>query len=554
MAVACERRIPNHVFQSIGLEVEKLAPRYIDDEFFQDEETAASSDEDEVMDDEESCEEESEKDVPVVLLELEYLSLVLKLWLRQISRFQQSDKYPDLEHAILRTQEHAIEPLKDFLKSNEEKNSEELWSEESMCEFYCKSLGAELDKLVQEKKDANFEMSDEDCARVNKTVLLCFRLGLKLDFLDRLKDMSPKSRNHRSLRQWVVIFLRNNYTALNSTDKSSLSKKLLDDIGFDPLSSAAEKILTRARSEIREHVTDPSEWAEFYIEDEFKYSLSFFGKFPFESNKTNEWFGLSPSDCKLYKEDPLRDVITANVVAKENETSITKELLSGISASPNSQLLFHGTDHQSALDILNGRGIYLSAGSQKRDFSSGKGFYLTDNITSALDWAKCKTVKPAILIFQLRDFSSNNKTRRFSLNAPEDLQKWREIVSSFRSGKPSVKIEQILSEYDLIEGPVATFGRQSDGQFVFEPQPSSYQTLSVLRSKQFWRTKLKDNLEHQGTNNVQGQIYEHIFAPFGGYCGYYPSKSFQCVGKMFTNSMPFRAWKVHFSGFSDMIL
>ena len=296
---------------------------------------------------------------------------------------------------------------------------------------------------MEEKNKVNFEMSDEDYARVNKkTVLLCSRLGLKLDFLDRLEDMSPKFRYHRSLRKWGVIFLRNNYTALNSTDKSSLSKKLLDDIGFDPLSSATEKVLIRgARSEIGEHVTDPSEWAEFYIEDEFKYSLSFFGndrKFPFQSNKTNEWLELSPSECKLYDDDPLRDVVTANVAAKENETSITKELLSGISASPNSQLLFHGKDHQSALDILNGRGIYLPAGRQERDFSSGKGFYLTDNITSALDWAKCKTVKPAILTFQLRDLSSNNKTRRFSLNAPEDLDKWCEIVSSFRSGKMSV--------------------------------------------------------------------------------------------------------------------
>ena len=35
--------------------------------------------------------------------------------------------------------------------------------------------------------------------------------------------------------------------------------------------------------------------------------------------------------------------------------------------------LYHSTDHESAVDILNGRSIHLPAGRQKRDFSSGKG-------------------------------------------------------------------------------------------------------------------------------------------------------------------------------------
>ena len=38
-----------------------------------------------------------------------------------------------------------------------------------------------------------------------------------------------------------------------------------------------------------------------------------------------------------------------------------------------SEDLYHATDHESAVDILNGRGIHLSAGRQKRDSSSGKG-------------------------------------------------------------------------------------------------------------------------------------------------------------------------------------
>ena len=34
----------------------------------------------------------------------------------------------------------------------------------------------------------------------------------------------------------------------------------------------------------------------------------------------------------------------------------------------------------------------------------------------------------------------------------------------------------------------------------------------------FPRAKLEENYELRGTDNVQGQISEHIFAPNGGYC------------------------------------
>ena len=43
----------------------------------------------------------------------------------------------------------------------------------------------------------------------------------------------------------------------------------------------------------------------------------------------------------------------------------------------------------------------------------------------------------------------------------------------------------------------------------------------------FQRAKLEENCELRGTDNVQGQISEHIFAPNGDYCLYYPSNLFR---------------------------
>lgn len=75
-----------------------------------------------------------------------------------------------------------------------------------------------------------------------------------------------EDRDHLSLCDWIVTFLRKNYESVGLTYKSCPSKELLASIGFDPLSSAVETITARA------HV-DVCELAEIYIKDEFKYNM-----------------------------------------------------------------------------------------------------------------------------------------------------------------------------------------------------------------------------------------------------------------------------------------
>ena len=58
----------------------------------------------------------------------------------------------------------------------------------------------------------------------------------------------------------------------------------------------------------------------------------------------------------------------------------------------------------------------------------------------------------------------------------------------------------------------------------------------------FLRAKLEENCELRGTDNVRGQISEHIFAPDGGYCLYYPSNLFRNarnfeIGEYINNSL-----------------
>ena len=68
-----------------------------------------------------------------------------------------------------------------------------------------------------------------------------------------------------------------------------------------------------------------------------------------------------------------------------------------------------------------------------------------------------------------------------------------------------------------------------------------YLSADIICSEEansFPRAKLKENCELRGTDNVRGQISEHIFAPNGGYCLYYPSN-------LFRNARNFQNWGIY---------
>ena len=73
--------------------------------------------------------------------------------------------------------------------------------------------------------------------------------------------------------------------------------------------------------------------------------------------------------------------------------------------------------------------------------------------------------------------------------------------------------------------------------------PRKYARIFVLghnlfrEANSFPRAKLEENCELRGTDNVQGQISEHIFATNGGYCVYYPSNRFR-------NARSFKNWVI----------
>ena len=415
------------------------------------------------------------------MAKIENRSLFYKLLLRKIDvvRCEDKDKYAtlqDLEHAIYEAQE-AIDKYKGFIY----KNYYSIEKLEEMRPFYDKGLEKTLSKVLYEKDKASFELTMEDFDRFQcPTARLCALLGLKLDFLDRVKEMPPEHCHHRTLSDWIVTFLRNITESVPSTDRKVLTKELLDKTGFDPLSRAVETIISRSKN-VQRHI-EACEWAEIFIRDEFKYHpllCSLPVPYPFQANLTNSWFQLpSRADEKSESEVDPSEVNIMNLVAQEsNALNTTQAILDDfLPRDEHHALLYHATDHFSAVDILL-RGIDLCAGRQKRDFSCGSGFYLTNSLDSALDWAKGTTAKPAILVFQVNDQILNDARRQ---NLDNNDERWSEIVSSFRLGRRTAKMRKSLNSFDLIEGPVATLAAsESSEEVVFEPKPSSHQICLI---------------------------------------------------------------------------
>ncbi|XP_068761749.1 uncharacterized protein [Montipora capricornis] len=417
----------------------------------------------------------------IELEKIEFRSFIHKVWLRRIglSREKGDTSYDssDLEVNIHNAQEY-IKRYKDFIVKKYY-NEDELQQRSRVTD----SLEEALNKVLEEKEKSGFEMIDEDIVLFKRpTVQRCALLGLKLDFLDRLQTFPEDDFHHRSLCNWITIFLQNNSSSVSLEKKTRLTLELLDSIGFDPLSSAVETIMARSSKGNTQCHIEPCERAVIFIQDEFKYNPLLsprLGKFPFQSDLTNAWFQLSNT---TYEEgESVLDHSHVNVINfVTTESNVLKDIHSKLhgflSQSDCATVLYHGTDHRSAVDILF-RGIHLSAGRQNRDFSCGSGFYLSKNLDEAVNWAASTTAKPAILVFQV---NQENLDCAKILDLNNNEERWYEIVTSFRSGRRTAKTRKGVSAYDMIEGPQATMTYDEVScELLWKQKPLSYQMCLI---------------------------------------------------------------------------
>ncbi|XP_029190138.1 uncharacterized protein LOC114957002 [Acropora millepora] len=473
----CRETSPQQIAKRIRLEEDAVS----------DEDDTTDSEEVDTTDSEYSENDEVMDDITereLVLFKMEFRSFIHKVWLRRIrlSREKGDTSFDsslrDLELTIHNAQQN-ITRCKFIVKKiyNEDELQQRIRENTD-------SLEEALNKVLEKKEKSGFEMTDEDILLFQRpTVLLCSSLGLKLDFLGRLVTFPDDHFHHRSLCDWITIFLNNNSKSVSSERRTRLTLELLDSIGFDPLSTAVETIMARSSKGNTQCHIQPCEWAEIFIRDEFNYNpllSSRVDKFPFQRDLTNSWFQLPNTNYEESESnlDPSLVNINNLVTTESNVLKDIRSKLDGfLSQRDWATVLYHGTDHHSAANILF-RGIHLRAGRQNRDFSCGSGFYLTKNLDEAVYWATSTTTKPAILVFQVSHVENLDSAKRLNLNNNE--ARWYEIVTSFRSGRRTAPTWKSVSVYDLIEGPQATMRYDEASREVFwKPKPSSYQMCLI---------------------------------------------------------------------------
>ena len=350
--------------------------------------------------------------------------------------------------------------------------------------FYC-SLEQACDNLNRSEMETNFDRPAMK-PYFSKANWLCYVAGLKVDFLHSVDfDGIPNHcADHLSTEEWICNFLEENYKSEREQEPEGnppSSKETLERMGFR--TDVANAIVERASTTEKHLLT--SHWAEMYIRDEFKYNPVLSGvirheKFPFSPFTRGEWQILHMKKVGGGANSD-REVNVLNLErSRLKRTSYPEQ--SGCRSFPRDledethRVLFHGTDHESAENILF-RGVQITQGRKNRDFSSGSGFYLTGDFQHAVEWAFSCTRKPVVLVYRV-ERSLLESFSGYSLVGKGKANEWADVVKQYRSGKPSKKLRKMIRNYDFIEGPRS----YSCDQTSPEPMEDTYQ-MCVVSSK-----------------------------------------------------------------------
>lgn len=206
-------------------------------------------------------------------------------------------------------------------------------------------------------------------------------------------------------------------------------------------------------------------------------------RFPYQESTTNQWFNL-PDEHGL-REEPVKAINiegdAASDASKKCSTPFHEvdNFIKSLSDGEH-EILFHGTSHECALDIV--QSIDVKLGKERQDFSDGDGFYLGDSFDDARKWPKSRGhSNTAVLVYRVRKTELRGENK-ISLDLRDDKKKWQEVVSQFRSGRPDRKFLKDIRKYEFIEGPMASMSRKNPNHNYPSPKEDSYQ-LCVRKDK-----------------------------------------------------------------------
>ena len=317
-----------------------------------------------------------------------------------------------------------------------------------------------IHKVMMHLKSSKLETFIPNCMITEEDVL-CSVLGLCDEFAARLGSLNIEMRQHKTDMYFLLGFMKEHYESLNDEDRAD-KVKCLQKIGFTENRS---KVISKWIDEqpFPEHRSLLA-WANIYVENLFKYDIFLndnVSKFPFKEACIGEWFGydVESDECedKVQVAVPVINTTTEKAAADSIKQKISEF---GMQNCPNGKLHFHGTDHNSAKDILL-NGISLSKGAQKCDFSDGDGFYVTDRYEYALEYSKKHKAQRAVILLSISDDCLKGNLDLSGTDRRKDLVSVRE---HFHSGAPKRKhklnraLMQEVRKCKCIIGPISRDG------------------------------------------------------------------------------------------------
>ncbi|XP_055887222.1 uncharacterized protein LOC129926527 isoform X2 [Biomphalaria glabrata] len=327
-----------------------------------------------------------------------------------------------------------------------------------------KQLNAKMCLLQKKIKLTQIRSLFTDCDKELMPLyghILIIYLGLNTDFEHWIESLKTDERHCQDYRYYILQFLEANEQNLeydpNDIGLAGLSKKLML-LGFTK--DRSEAIAKNISTDVIDLQT-PLYWAKRYLVNEFIFHSILFelSNFPYSKENTDQWF----------KQEILRkngaDSISLNINMfnctnkNQENTRLILEFLTKIKdEDEDSRLYFHGTTYDAVKSILTS-GIKLGEGKEKKDFSSGDGFYLSEKLENAEEWASNRC--GAVIVYKVqKDFVDAELEN--GLDVTNDKQKWDSIVKLCRSHYADQKLKRkLLKGITFVRGPISLKPRGS---------------------------------------------------------------------------------------------
>ena len=201
------------------------------------------------------------------------------------------------------------------------------------------------------------------------------------------------------------------------------------------------------------------------------------GRFPHREDIVNSWFDQE------YDGEPSRVIKEINVLKEagtpwnDQDVSFKSSLLNQLQLSDDDkfEFFYHGTNHSSVENIIAGIDLGIT---MSKNLEFGRGFYVTNTLSVANEWAQAKSPNTAVLVFRVSGVQLRNDGNMIGLNLMNDEEEWKSMLKNSLSSDSDFPIW--LKRFDFIEGPVVY--RKGDFKSNPIPKNDSYQ-LCVRQEK-----------------------------------------------------------------------